>query len=160
MLSEWPVWKTQDHQVNSTLKKSQVKRSFQLMSSIHLTLKWIYESKTKFSVIWENTDYNIGNGLNINNGKFTAPVDGIYFFYSKAQTNGSKSARIDFYLNGSGKSYGFRDENGEWDMVSVSSQFKLNKGDTVWVYFSGYYSTPTNALSTFFEGHLIRQISS
>ena len=116
--------------------------------------------KIFFLVIWKNTEYNIGNGLNINNGKFTAPVDGIYFFYSKAQSFGSKTARIDFNLNGSSKSYGVRDDNGEWDMVSVSSQFKLNKGDTVWVNFSGYFSNPAYELSTFFEGHLIRQINS
>ena len=98
--------------------------------------------------------------MNINNGKFTAAVDGIYFFYSKAQSIASSSAKIDFYVNGSSKSYAYRDEDGERDAITLSSQFKLNKGDTVWVYFNGHFSNPTYLYSTFFEGHLIRQINS
>ena len=109
-------------------------------------------------MIWKNTEYNIGNGLNISDGKFTAPVDGIYFFYSQARSYGSKSAFICFYLNGSQKSYGYRDEDGEDETVSLSSQLKLNKGDTVWAYFDGYFYYPTDKFRTFFEGHLIRQI--
>ena len=111
-------------------------------------------------MIWRNKEYNIGNGLNINDGKFTAPVDGIYFFYSQAETHGSKNAYIAFYLNGKEKSYAYRDENGEYDTLTVSTQYKLDKGDTVWVRFSGYFSNPTNPRDTFFEGHLIRQINS
>ena len=98
--------------------------------------------------------------MNINDGKFTAPVDGIYYFYSQARSYGSKSAYIYFYLNGSEKSYAYRDEDGENDTVTLSSQFKLDKGDTVWVYFSGRFNNPTYAGFTFFEGHLIRQIKS
>ena len=104
-------------------------------------------------VIWKNTEYNIGNALNINDGKFTAPVDGIYFFYLQTWSYGSNYAYIDFYLNGSQKSYSHRNEDGEHDMITLSSQFKLNKGDTVWAYFNGYVT------HTFFEGHLIRQIN-
>ena len=109
-------------------------------------------------VIWKNTEYNIGNALNINDGKFTAPVDGIYFFYLQAQSRGSNDAQIRFVVNGSNKSYSYRDEDGEYDMVTLSSQFKLNKGDTVWAYFRGYFNYPHNEIHTFFEGHLIRQI--
>ena len=110
-------------------------------------------------VIWKNTEYNIGNALNINDGKFTAPVDGIYFFYLQVRSLGSNSAYIALYLNGSAKSYGYRDEDGENDTVTLSSQFKLNKGDKVWAYFSGYFNNPANEYYTFFEGHLIRQIN-
>ena len=98
--------------------------------------------------------------MNVNDGKFTAPVDGIYFFYSKAQSYGSNFARIDFYVNGSSKSYANRDEDEKWDTVPLSSQFKLNKGDTVWVKIDGYFSNPSHGPRTFFEGHLIRQINS
>ena len=111
-------------------------------------------------MIWQNTEYNIGNGLNINDGKFTAPVDGIYYFYSQARTYGSNGARIDLCLNGSRKSYAYRYEDEKYDTVTLSSQFKLNKGDTVWVYFSGYFYNPAHTHYTFFEGHLIRQINS
>ena len=48
----------------------------------------------------------------------------------------------------------------EHDIVTLSSQFKLNKGDTVWARFAGTFYGPTVATYTFFEGHLIRQINS
>ena len=98
--------------------------------------------------------------MNVNDGKFTAPIDGIYFFHSTARSYGSNSAQIIFNVNGSLKTYARRDENDEYDTVTLLSQFNLNKGDTVWVYFSGTFYVPTDARFTFFEGHLIRQINS
>ena len=98
----------------------------------------------------------------MNDGKFTAAVDGIYFFSSQALTYRDSRAWIYFYVNGSSKSYVLIDEGpqGEYDIISLSSQFKLNKGDTFWVYFEGNFHNPQNADYTFLEGHLIRQINS
>ena len=109
--------------------------------------------------------------MNIYNGKFRAPVDGLYFFYSQAQSLHTSGAKIEFYVDGSRRSHSFSNGTGKygWNpknpitgyyMVTLSSQYKLNKGDTVWVKFRGYYNQPTNALHTFFEGHLIHEINS
>jgi len=111
-------------------------------------------------VIWKNTDYNVGNGYNIIDGKFTAPVDGIYSFYTQAESLTSNYSNVAFYINGSHKSNTYRNKEGEHDTLTLSSQFKLNKGDTVWVYFTGYFFNPRSASYTFFEGHLIRKINS
>ena len=111
-------------------------------------------------MVWKNTEYNIGNGLNINDGKFTAPVDGVFSFYSHAESDGSDNADMLFVINGSDKSYAHRNEDAEYDTVTLSSQFKLNKGDTVWVRLYGYFRYPTSGDRTFFEGHMIRQINS
>lgn len=97
--------------------------------------------------------------MNANDGKFTAPVDGIYYFYSQARSSGDKYATIYFYMNGSEKSYAYRDEDGENDTVTLSSQFKLNKGDTVCVRFEGTFYYPDQPDRTFFEGHLISKIN-
>ena len=113
-----------------------------------------------FLVIWENTEYNIGNGYNINDGKFTAPIDGIYFFNFQAQAADSYMTYIYFYVNGSDKSTGHKYAPGDKNIVTLSSQFKLNKGDTVWVRLFGQYTNPTYSKSFFFEGHLIRKLNS
>ena len=67
-------------------------------------------------------------------------------------------------MNGSIKNYVYRDEDGGYDMLTISSQFKLNKGDTVSVSYYGNFTrfrAPiSGASSNFFEGHLIRQINS
>ena len=98
--------------------------------------------------------------MNTNDGKFIAPVDGIYVFYSQARSSGSNMAYIKFYVNGEEKAYGRRDEDTGEDFVTLSSQLKLNKGDGFWVHFNGYFSNPSYAPQTFFNGHLIRQINS
>ena len=65
-------------------------------------------------------------------------------------------------MNGSRKSRAHRDDgaDGETDTVTLSSQLKLNKGDTVWVKFHGHYYYPADEHYAFFEGHLTREINS
>ena len=110
-------------------------------------------------MIWNFIEYNIGNGYDSSNGKFTAPVDGIYFFHSQCRTYGTRYANIGFYLNGSGKTWAKRDEDDGYDTVTATAQFKLKKGDTVNVYFGGYWNNPAFYRFAYFEGHLIRQIN-
>ena len=64
-----------------------------------------------------------------------------------------------FFVNGSPKTHAYRDEGGEYDMITLSSQLKLNKGDTVWPQFTGYFESAGYAQLAFFEGHLIRQLN-
>ena len=62
-------------------------------------------------------------------------------------------------MNGSYKAYAYRDEDDGHDTVTTTAQFKLEKGDTVNVFMSGYYYDPASSTRTYFEGHLIRQIN-
>lgn len=110
-------------------------------------------------VIWKTLEYNIGDGINPNTGKFTAPIDGIYFFYSHGRTFGGGQAWIQFFVNGSAKAYSRRDEQGDYDTVTLSAQFQLTKSDTVSVRFYGSFYYPHDAKNAYFEGHLIRQIN-
>ena len=147
LLSGLPAWKILEAHLNKVSIKIQV---------IQHQIKWYFKT---FKVIWQNIDYNIGNGFGENTGKFTAPVDGIYFFYSQSKTYGSKNAEILLQVNGSSKAYARRDEDGEHDTVTVTAQYKLQKGDIVNVYFYGYFYNPSNSNYAYFEGHLIRQIN-
>ena len=114
----------------------------------------------KLSVIWKNIDYNIGDGYDSINGKFTAPVDGIYFFHSHGWAYGTNEAYIRFLVNGSNKVIAHRNQDtGEYDTVTLTAQFKLNKGDTVNAYFGGKFYSPIRSDHAYFEGNLIRQIN-
>ena len=62
-------------------------------------------------------------------------------------------------MNWSWKTRAHRDEDGEYDTVTATAQFKLQKGDTVHVYFDGYFFNPSYYGYAYFEGHLISQIN-
>ena len=65
-------------------------------------------------------------------------------------------------MNGSWKTHAHRYEGLGWaehDTVTATTQFKLQKGDTVHVYFSGYFFEPNHGYNAYFEGHLISQIN-
>ena len=113
----------------------------------------------KLLVIWQNIGYNIGDGYDSSNGKFTAPVDGIYFFHSHARTYGSSRAYIRFVVDNIYKTYSNREEDDGHDTLTATEQFILNKGDTVYVYFYGKFWNPAHRDHAYFEGHLIRQIN-
>ena len=89
----------------------------------------------------------------------TAPVDGIYAFYSLGRTYGTGSAFIKMYLKTAVKAYAYRYEDNGYDTVTVRTQFKLIRGDTVHVRFDGVFYGPSHSCYAFFEGHLIRQIN-
>ena len=110
-------------------------------------------------MIWKNIDYNIGDGYDSSNGKFKAPVDGIYFFHSQCRTWGTNYSYMQIHVNGSAKQEAYRHENHGYDTVTATSQFKLNKGDTVNIKFGGKFNWPSHSNMAFFEGHLIRQIN-
>ena len=107
-----------------------------------------------FLVLWEKTRYNFGKTFNINDGTFTAPVHGIYYFYSQAKTKGGGSAIID--LQGACGRYSWLENNVGMDFVTLAATCELYKGSTVWVRLKGYFSTLRDEIH--FDGHLIRQI--
>ena len=54
------------------------------------------------NLVWRQTRVNIGGHYNTSNGRFTAPIDGVYFFQWSNIGNGSSTVtRYRFYRNGS-----------------------------------------------------------
>ena len=115
-----------------------------------------------FQVIWKTVEYNIGSGFDSTNGKFTAPVNGVYFFHSRGRAFFSDAARtsyIRYHVNGTQMTFASIKHDNAWDTISTDAQFKLKKGDTVNIYFGGFFYNPSHHHNTYFEGHLIRQIN-
>ena len=109
-------------------------------------------------VPWSKIEYNIGNGFD--NGVFTAPLNGIYFFNIHARTYSSKVTDICLQVNGSDKSrsYHKNSDSRGYDTLNLSCQFKLQKGDIVNVRYEGTFFRPEYYKWNHFEGHLITEI--
>ena len=110
------------------------------------------------SVPWNTIQYNIGDCFN--GGIFTAPFDGIYYFNVHARTYSNKDTDIYLQVNGSDKSrsYHKNSDSGGYDTLTLSCQFKLQKGDSVNVRYSGTFFRPDYVQWNHFEGHLISKI--
>lgn len=83
--------------------------------------------------IWDVVFEDIGNNFNTGNGRFTAPVSGIYFF-SWFSITGANSERneLRFFVNGN-RMLLTRDDtrNNRWQTVSAFWFYFMNEGDYI-----------------------------
>ena len=113
-------------------------------------------------IVYDTVFVNTGNHYNNSDGKFTAPVTGVYFFSFGCIKNGNNNlARLYLYKNGSsnftedrhlrmptgGDGYG---ENG-----AITYIVSLTKNDYVQVYISEGTIHADNDNYTYFNGYLI-----
>ncbi len=126
---------------------------------------------------WNNTHntdlFNDGNHLNLTNGRFTAPVDGLYFFAAQARidavngASGSVYSRLMIVKNGNKQ--GFRNGlhsirnadvgTASWDTQHVSGILKLSAGDYVSVLVETTGDTNfTLQVESGFNGYLVNKM--
>jgi len=95
---------------------------------------------TPGTITYEKEYLNLGGGMNINSGVFTAPKPGIYAFTFKGigfETGSGYAGYGDVHLerNGAYIAAGVSRSNGATastlSALSVHSTLKLNKGDTI-----------------------------
>ena len=89
--------------------------------------------------VWDSTNFNRGNCYDTSNGRFTAPVSGIYQFnYYSIYTGNAGNDWISFRQNGSrirGGDQHFSTPSGsQWDTIGGSITINLTAGDWVGVY--------------------------
>ncbi|MEP0265937.1 hypothetical protein [Dokdonia sp.] len=117
--------------------------------------------------------FNDGSHLNITNGRFTAPVDGLYFFSAQTRidaingANGSAYSRLMIVKNGNKQ--GFRNGlhsirnadagTANWDTQHVSGILKLEAGDYVSVFVESTGDTVfTLQIESGFNGYLVNKL--
>ncbi len=121
-------------------------------------------------LVFETEDFDIGDNYNVSNGKFTAPIAGIYHFMFRAlsATNNTGSANAggdtvwgDLKKNGSAvpgaRFYEYQQTGNYHHTFYLNTTIQLNATDYVQISINSEfaYADPTAAYDPCFEGYLI-----
>ncbi len=114
---------------------------------------------------------NIGNAMNLSTGKFTAPVQGTYFFSftGHAQFPASSSLLslgVGLFLNGNYIGWGFVEEyqtvSAQESPLTLQSTLSLQKGDQIWLQIhlisAGVSLFDNNYIWTHFTGYILEEL--
>ena len=112
-------------------------------------------------IVWTTVATNIGSHYNSTNGRFTAPVTGLYYFTAHTLVQNASSGQwiIAFYKNGSaflGNQFIHQKDANTWQNLHINAHAYLNANDYVTVYMSSssgaiYLDANYNQ----FSGHLV-----
>ena len=122
------------------------------------------------TLVFETEDFDIGGNYNTSNGRFTAPLTGLYWLsfdsLTATDTSGSSNAttdvaHVDFQKNGTSvegaRSYAYH-VGGNWQAHLVRTDIlSLSANDYITVYFGSEHAYFDNASSydPVFQGYLI-----
>ena len=104
-------------------------------------------------------DFNTGSHYNTSNGRFTAPVTGLYQFSVKLLVHGG-GGHIYFAINGSNKNDVSHNSTVEYHHIGATVLHRLNAGDYISIYVatpvsSGGYGVYEGGNYSFFSGQLV-----
>ena len=100
------------------------------------------------------TNVNIGSHFNATNGRFTAPVDG-YYFFSAEFSRIAGNATLELYKQGSSSGIRNLSYGDQWESVSVSGIIYLTASQYVNLRFGGTNGTTTRGYRINFSGYLV-----
>ena len=114
-----------------------------------------------------STAFNDGGGYNANNGRFTAPVDGIYQFNVNLsiQITNPNEGLLQMILDSPGAKYGesviltTQDNSSGYGyyQMSIAQTVKLSANSQIWVtIFSSQNNGKIDMWSSSFSGHLVK----
>jgi hypothetical protein len=125
---------------------------------------------TKVPIPFQVSRLNIGNAMDLSTGKFTAPVQGTYFFSFTGHAGFPASSSVltlgvGLYLNGNYMGWGFVEEyntlNGQESPLTLQSTFSLQKGDQLWLEIklmsTGVSLYDNNDIWTHFTGYILEE---
>jgi hypothetical protein len=121
---------------------------------------WTLTSNATF--VFNTTEYNIGSCYNISNGRFTAPVAGVYQFNFYTIVNGNyTNAAISIMKNGGAATSGYNmhfspSVVNAWSNVVYTTSMYLNPGDYVYMINSSGFSVDFHGKDwSSFSGYLV-----
>jgi hypothetical protein len=88
-------------------------------------------STTNTDIAFPSTDFNIGNHYNTSNGRFTAPVSGVYHIIWSMSSFGAASCSLDLFLNGNSQQYSEQNNSLTYFVTGQSQLRYLSGGDYV-----------------------------
>lgn len=125
---------------------------------------------TQGTIVFETEDFDIGGNYNVSNGRFTAPIAGIYHFMFRglsagtgtgAANSGGDTAFGDLKKNGSvvagARFYHYIQTGNFHSMLYLNTTIQLNATDYVQVNMNTefLYGDTTGAYDPCFEGYLV-----
>jgi hypothetical protein len=104
---------------------------------------------------YEAFEVEMGGGMDLTTGVFTAPIAGIYSF-TGTWRDGSTSTSADVYIRKNGSIIGYTYSHGEdYGSFGMTVLVSLAKGDTVDSYLYGGAISSSSDRYIHFTGHLI-----
>ena len=99
--------------------------------------------------VFPNTAHNIGSHYNTSNGKFTAPVTGVYQLhwniFCASPSNQTNAATIEFYVKKNGSTIsrlhnkkGYGNMGDDQQVVNLSVIEQLSSGDEIMLFVAAY----------------------
>lgn len=86
-------------------------------------------STTGVDIVFGSTNYNIGNYYNTSNGRFTAPVSGVYHIIWSTSSFGAAGFSLDLHINGNAQAYSEQNNSLTYFVTGQSQLRYLNAGD-------------------------------
>ncbi|XP_078341004.1 collagen alpha-1(X) chain-like isoform X2 [Crassostrea virginica] len=103
--------------------------------AFHVVLsKRLWNVATSTIIKFGRVDLNDGNGYDPNTGKFTAPVDGVYFFSWTFHINKGTTVYLCGYVDGKCKSHvGINNSTSNADNIHGHLAIRMKKGNKFWI---------------------------
>lgn len=114
-----------------------------------------YKDREEARVTFELEAVNIGDGMNISTGVFTAPVKGVYFFSFSGNSHNKKNVHLQLLVDGVyvGSAY----SSPHYATLSLTSVLRLDQGAEVYLELvNGKLSDDVEVNFTHFVGMLMR----
>lgn len=115
-------------------------------------------STTSRRLVFPKVIINEGHGYNPSDGVFTAPVGGLFVFYSSLGSYGTEAYVCDMVLNGNVKVRLYTNANSNTPYQSASNMavVRLQEGDRIWMKMAtgNRIYSDSSSISTF-TGYLI-----